>query len=104
MEFLSNFFPIANNLLSKLLHKTIGAKLLKNSIFIIAVHKKGQKSNFMEQNTFFWEIRKIRNLRWQTSELQNITFSLSQACWDTLYSLSQLLDKEKKGILPRTTE
>ena len=36
----------------------------------------------MEQNTFF---RKIRNLCLQTSELQNITFSLSQTCWDTLY-------------------
>ena len=36
----------------------------------------------MEQNTFF---RKIRNRRWQTSELQNIVFSLSQTCWDTLY-------------------
>ena len=38
----------------------------------------------MEQNTFF---RKIRNLRWQTSELQNITFCQSQTCWDTLYTL-----------------
>ena len=38
----------------------------------------------MEQNTFY---RKIRNLRLQTSELQNITFSLSQTCWDTLYTI-----------------
>ena len=37
--FLSNFSPISNNLLNKLLHKRIGAKLLKNSIFIFAVHK-----------------------------------------------------------------
>ena len=37
--------------------------------------KTGSKSNFLEQNTFF---RKIRYLRWQTSELPNITFSLSQ--------------------------
>ena len=29
--------------------------------------------------------RKIRNLRWQTSELQNIT---SQTCWDTLYAFT----------------
>ena len=36
----------------------------------------------MEQNTF---LRKIRNLRWQTSELQNIVFGLSQTCWDNLY-------------------
>ena len=62
----------------------IGEKLPKNSIFIFAVHKKGSKSNFMEQNTFF---RKIHNLCWQTSELQNIVFSLSQTCWDTLYYL-----------------
>ena len=82
MEFSSNFAPISTNLLNKLLHKTIGEKLLKNSIFNIAVHKNGSKSNFMEQNTFF---RKIRNLRLQTSELQNMTSSLSQTCWDTLY-------------------
>ena len=37
--FLSNFSPISNNLLNKLLHKTIGAKLLKNSIFNFAVDK-----------------------------------------------------------------
>ena len=37
--FLSNYFPISNNLLSKLLHKTIGEKLLKNSIFNFAVDK-----------------------------------------------------------------
>ena len=46
--------------------------------------KTGSKSNFLEQNTFF---RKICNLRLQTSELQNITFSLSQTCWDTLYTM-----------------
>ena len=80
--FLSHFSPISDNLLNKLLHKIIEEKLPKNSIFIFAVQKKGWKSNFMEQNTFF---RKIRNLRLQTSELQNITFSLSQTCWDTLY-------------------
>ena len=39
--FLSNFFPISNNLLGKLLHKTIGEKLLKNSKFIFVVLKKG---------------------------------------------------------------
>ena len=39
--FLSNFAPISNNLLNKLLHKTIGTKMLKNSIFNFAVHKKG---------------------------------------------------------------
>ena len=82
--FLSHFFPFSNNLLHKLLHRIIGERLPKNSIFIFAVHKKGSKSNFMEQNTFF---HKIRNLRWQTSELQTITFSLSQTCWDTLYTM-----------------
>ena len=76
----------------------IGEKLPKNSIFIFAVHKKGSKSNFMEQNTFF---RKIRNLRWQTSELQNIVFSLSQTCWDTLYNSEsqQVLVKEETFVL-----
>ena len=52
--FLSNFSPIFINLLNKLLHKTIGTKLLENSIFIFAVHKKGSKSNFLEQNTNFF--------------------------------------------------
>ena len=42
----------------------------------------------MEQNTFF---RKIRNLRWQTSELQNITFCQSQTYWDTLYQISNYI-------------
>ena len=74
---LSNFPPISNNLPSKSLHKIIGEKLPKNSIIIFAVHKKGSNSNFLEQNTFF---RKIRSLRLQTSELQNITFSISQTC------------------------
>ena len=60
MEFLSNLSPISNNLLNKLLHKTIGGKLLKNSIFNFAVDKKGWKSNFMEQNTF---LRKSSSLR-----------------------------------------
>ena len=61
----------------------------KNSIFIFAVHKKGSKSNFMEQNTCF---RNIRNLRWQASELQNIAFSLSQTCWEPCmyYSLKYI--------------
>ena len=86
--FLSNFSPISWNLLNKLIHKIFGKKLPKNSICLFAVHKKGLKSNFMEQNTFF---RKIRNLRWQTSELQNIAFSLSQTCWDTLYFLISYL-------------
>ena len=39
--FFSNFSPISNNLLNKLLHKIIGEQLLKNSIFNFAVHKKG---------------------------------------------------------------
>ena len=82
MEFLSNFFPISNNLLNKLLHKIIGEKLLKSPVALFTVDKKGSKSNFMEQNTFF---RKLRILRLQTSELQNITFRLFQTCWDTLY-------------------
>ena len=51
--FLSNFSPISNNLLYKLLHRIIGEKLPKNSSLIFAVHKKGSKSNFMEQNKFF---------------------------------------------------
>ena len=38
---LSNVSPISYNLLNQLLNNTIGAKLLKNSIFILAVHKKG---------------------------------------------------------------
>ena len=79
--FLSNFSPISDNLLNKLLHKTIGEKLLKTTFSLFAVHKKGSKSNFLEHNTIF---RKIRNLRLKTSELQNITLSLFQTCWDTL--------------------
>jgi len=38
---LSHFSPISNNLLNRLLHKIIGEKLPKNSIFNFAVHKKG---------------------------------------------------------------
>ena len=53
MEFLSNFSPIVlcSNLFSKLVE--IGAKLLKNPFSFFAVHKKGSKSNFLEQNTYF---------------------------------------------------
>ena len=54
--FLSNFSPISNNLLNKLLHKTIGAKLLKNPFSFFADHKKGSKSNFLEQNTIFLQM------------------------------------------------
>ena len=74
MEFFSNFAPfvLCSNLLSKLLK--IGEKLLKYPLSFFTVYKKGWKSNFLEQRTFF---RKTRNLRWHTSELQNITFSLS---------------------------
>ena len=78
--FLSHFSPISNTLLNRLLHRIIGEKLPKNSSLIFAVHKKGWKSNFLEQNTFF---PKIRNFHWQTSELQNTTFS--QTFWDTQY-------------------
>ena len=60
---LSNFSPISNNLLNKLLHNTIGEKLLENSIFNCAVHKKASKSNFLEQNTFFVNVSRFaRNL------------------------------------------
>ena len=79
--FLSNFSQISNNLLNRLLNKTIGEKLLKTTFSLFAVHKKGSKCNFLEHNTIF---RKIRNLRLKTSELQNITLSLFQTCWDTL--------------------
>ena len=72
---------ILDNLLNKLLHMIIGEKLLKNSIFNFAVHKKGWKSNFKEQNTFF---PKRSSLRSQASEYQNIVFNPFQTCWDTL--------------------
>ena len=54
MEFLSNFSPIVlcSNLFSKLFE--IGEKLLKNPFSFFAVHKKGWKSNFLEQNTNFF--------------------------------------------------
>ena len=44
----------------------------------------------MEPNTFF---RKFRNLRLQTFELQYITFSLFQTCWDTL---QKKIDRKKR--------
>ena len=47
--FLSNFSPISNNLLNRLLHKIIGEKLLQNSIFIFTVHRKGSKCNFWNE-------------------------------------------------------
>ena len=53
MEFWVNFLPIilCSNLFSKLFE--IGEKLLKNPLSFLAVHKKGSKSNFLEQNTIF---------------------------------------------------
>ena len=54
MEFLSNFYPIVLciNLFSKLIE--IGEKLLKSPLSFLAVRKKGWKSKFLEQNTYFF--------------------------------------------------
>ena len=77
MEFWANFLPIIlwNNLFSKLFE--IGEKLLKNPLSFLAVHKKGSKSNFLEQNTIFFCKR---------SSLRSQKFlNVSQTCWDPLY-------------------
>ena len=42
--FFSNFSPILNNLLDKLLHKTIGAKLLKIPFSFLQLDKNAQKA------------------------------------------------------------
>ena len=56
MEFFNDFAPIVlcSNLFTKLFE--IGEKLLKNPFSFVAVHKKGSKSNFLEQNTFFLNV------------------------------------------------
>ena len=51
--FLSNFFPISNNLLNKLLHKTIGVKLLKILFSFQQFLKKAEKAFFWSKIHFF---------------------------------------------------
>ena len=53
--------------------------------FHLCSSQKRFKKQFIGAEYIFSENSKIRNLRLQTSELQNIAFSLSQTCWDTLY-------------------
>ena len=57
--FLSNFSPILNNLLNKLLYKIIGEKFLKIPFSFLQFTKNGSKSNFMEHNTYFVEKPKL---------------------------------------------
>ena len=52
--FFSNFSPISNNLLNKLLHKIIGEKLLKNSIFNSCSSQKRLKKQFFEAKYIFF--------------------------------------------------
>ena len=96
MEYLSNFSPIVlcSNLFNKLFE--IGEKLLTNPLSFFTVHKKGWKSNFLEQNTFF---PKRSSLRSQVSEHQNIAFNPFQTCWDTLYVLIFLLYYWHRNLL-----
>ena len=72
--FFNNFAPFSNNLLSKLLHKIIGEKLLKNPFSTLQFTKKAEKANFWSEIQFFWETYFIRS---QTF------LSLSQTCLDT---------------------
>ena len=71
MEFFSIFVPIVLciNLSSKF-HE-IGEKLLKNPFSVLAVFKKGWKSNFLEQNTNFFvnDARFARKHFWADSKL-----------------------------------
>ena len=52
--FVSNFSPISNNLLNKLLHKIIGAKMLKNSIFNSCSSQKRLKKQFFGAKYIFF--------------------------------------------------
>ena len=91
---------VCSNLFSKLFE--IGEKLLKNPFSFFAVHKKGSKSNFLEQNTIFFCKR---------SSLRSQTFlSWFQTCWDTRYLLNfrtlkislQKLDYRRKMVAHRS--
>ena len=54
MDFWNNFSPISNNLLNILLHKTIGEKLLKNSIFNSCSSQKRLKKQFFGAKYIFF--------------------------------------------------
>ena len=79
--FLSNFSPITNNLLNKLLHKTIGEKFLKIPFSFLQFTKNGSKA-------ILWSTihisSKNRNFRKRCSLRSKTYLSLFQTCWDTL--------------------
>ena len=67
MEFLSNFSPISNNLLNKLLHKTIGESCWKIPFSILQLTNKAEKAILWSKIHFFRNVarfaRKLLSIR-----------------------------------------